>query len=148
MSRISSLLICATLAVATAAIGIGTGFWTPCYLVLLAEVIILLVLGNKITRILHGTESAFEDLRLLSGLAFPVIAAAGGLVVVGRAVYDDARLGDAVRSALLATPLAAVVSLLLLVLMTLLSARLLAGGVAASAARTTLPHGPVPWPPA
>jgi len=61
-------IVLPVLAVATAVIGIVTGFGTPFYLVLLAEVAILLVQGKKITRILHGTESAFEDLRLLSGL--------------------------------------------------------------------------------
>jgi non-ribosomal peptide synthetase-like protein len=68
---------------------------------------------------------------LTSGLlgAFPVIAAAGGLAVIGHAVHDDAVLGDAVRSALLATPLATVVSLLVLALLTLLSARLLGIGL-------------------
>ena len=56
------------LAVLTAVIGIVTGFGTPFYLVLLAQIVLLLVLGKKITSILHGTESAFEDLRMLSGL--------------------------------------------------------------------------------
>jgi hypothetical protein len=56
------------LAIVTAIIGLMTGFGTPFYLVLLGEIAILLALGNKIARILHGTESAFEDLRLLSEL--------------------------------------------------------------------------------
>jgi non-ribosomal peptide synthetase-like protein len=66
-----------------------------------------------------------------SGLlgAFPLLSAAAGLVLVGHAVQDDAVLGDAVRSALLATPLATVVSLLLLALLTVLSARLLGIGL-------------------
>jgi non-ribosomal peptide synthetase-like protein len=61
--------------------------------------------------------------------AFPVIAAAAGLAVVGHAVSGDARLTDAVGSALLAVPLATVVSLLVLALLTLLSARVLGIGV-------------------
>lgn len=56
------------LAIVTAIIGLMTGFGTPFYLVLLGEIAILLALGKKIARILHGTESAFEDLRLLSEL--------------------------------------------------------------------------------
>jgi hypothetical protein len=56
------------LAIVTAIIGLMTGFGTPFYLVLLGEIAILLALAKKIARILHGTESAFEDLRLLSEL--------------------------------------------------------------------------------
>jgi non-ribosomal peptide synthetase-like protein len=68
---------------------------------------------------------------LTAGLlgAFPVIAAACGLAVVGRAVDADVRLTGAVRSALLAVPLATVVSLFVLALLTLLSARLLGVGL-------------------
>ncbi len=68
---------------------------------------------------------------LTAGLlgAFPVLAALGGLAVVGRAVYDDARLSEAVGTALLVTPLAAVVAFALLVVLTLLSARLLGIGL-------------------
>jgi non-ribosomal peptide synthetase-like protein len=68
---------------------------------------------------------------LTAGLlgAFPVLAALGGLAVVGRAVYDDARLSEAVGTALLVTPLAAVVAFALLVVLTLISARLLGIGL-------------------
>jgi non-ribosomal peptide synthetase-like protein len=68
---------------------------------------------------------------LTAGLlgAFPVLAAAAGLAVIGRAVYDDARLTDAVHSALFAVPLATLVSFAVLTLLTVLGARLLGFGL-------------------
>jgi non-ribosomal peptide synthetase-like protein len=68
---------------------------------------------------------------LTAGLlgALPLIAAAGGLAIIGRVVYDDARLRDVARGALIAVPLATVVSFLVLACMTVVIARLLGSGL-------------------
>ncbi len=60
--------ILSVLAVGTAIFWSATGVGSPFILVLMVEVAVLYALRGRVDDVLHGTESAFEDLRLFTAL--------------------------------------------------------------------------------